>query len=442
MKARERILVMAHAHPDFSLGGGEIAAYNLYNAYRSDSAVEQAWFLGRAERGRGPTGMISKRRDGEYLWEQASRDLQYMKAVHADSVTTWFAELVRSLQPTIVHAHHYLNLGLEYLRVIKTVNPRIRVYITLHEFVAICQNNGQMIKAKSSQLCNRESIDECKQCFPEKTVTDFWLRKHYYLSHFGLVDGFIAPSDFLRQRYIEWGIDPARIVTIENGQGEEAALPPRELPEGGTRNRFGFFGQINPYKGLDVLLRAMHLMKESERQALVMEVHGANLDLQGAELREKIAALAEPLIEEGCLQWIGPYAPRDLRRRMGGIDWLVVPSIWWENSPMVIQEAFSCGRPVICSDIGGMREKVTHGRDGLHVPVGMPTEWRTTLLRAARQTTEWERLRDGIRQPAGHAEIAQRHLAWMSRDTPLELAEGSERADEAHPHESSVHVPA
>ena len=52
------------------------------------------------------------------------------------------------------------------------------------------------------------------------------------------------------------------------------------------------------------------------------------------------------------------------------IDAVLVPSIWWENSPVVIQEARRNRRPVICSDIGGMAEKVRDGIDGLHFPVG------------------------------------------------------------------------
>ena len=53
---------------------------------------------------------------------------------------------------------------------------------------------------------------------------------------------------------------------------------------------------------------------------------------------------------------------------MASVDWVVVPSIWWENSPLVIQEAFGYGRPVICSDIGGMAEKVTDGRERPALP--------------------------------------------------------------------------
>ena len=160
---RHRVLVMAHAHPDFSLGGGEIAAYNLFNAYRNDADVQEAWFLARADRGRGATGQISLRRPNEYLWEQAVHDWHRMKALHQESVVTWFADLIRALKPTVVHTHHYAHLGLEYLRVIKQVDPAIKILMTLHEYMAICRNQGQMIKTggfrppKSSLAIHRSS---------------------------------------------------------------------------------------------------------------------------------------------------------------------------------------------------------------------------------------------------------------------------------------------
>jgi glycosyltransferase involved in cell wall biosynthesis len=49
---------------------------------------------------------------------------------------------------------------------------------------------------------------------------------------------------------------------------------------------------------------------------------------------------------------------------------VVVPSIWWENSPVVIQEALAANVPLIASDIGGMAEKVRADIDGLHFLVG------------------------------------------------------------------------
>lgn len=409
MKNKQRILVMAHAHPDFSLGGGELAAYNLFRAYRQHPGVEDAWYLGRADRGRGATGAISMRRPNEYLWEQAVHDWHLMKAAHQDSLTTWFADLIRALKPTVVHTHHYAHLGLEYLRVIKQVDPSIRIVMTLHEYMAICRNNGQMIKTGSFKLCSRESFDECRQCFPQQTTEDFWLRKHYFQSYFKLVDQFVSPSEFLRQRYIDWGLPPEKIVVIENGQSDEPALPPRPLAEGETRNRFGFFGQINPYKGLDVVLQALHEMPKADRKKIVLEVHGANLEWQPAEYREKVEQLRAPLIKQGVVQWVGPYQPHELRSRMAGVDWVVVPSIWWENSPMVIQEAFVCGRPLLVSDIGGMKEKVRNGRDGLHVAPGSIHHWQRAL-QATTDSSAYELMRSAIPRPLTHQQCAQTHV--------------------------------
>lgn len=411
--AKPRILVMSHRHPDFSLGGGEIAAYNLFKAYRQNAQVEEAWFLASADRGRGMNGAISPRRANEYLWEQSIGDWMMLKAAHRRSVTEGFVELLRALRPTVVHAHHYAHLGVEFLRVIKEFDPGIKVYLTLHEYMAICNNQGQMIKT-NGRLCSRESLDDCRACFPQYSVQDFWRRKHFIQSHFEYVDGFVSPSEFLRQRYIAWGIPADKIVVIENGQDDAAPLPPRPLAEGETRNRFGYFGQINPFKGLDVLLKALTDMPKAERKKIVLEVHGANLETQTGEFRDKIKELADPLIKQGVVQWVGPYQPHEIRSRMAGIDWMVIPSVWWENSPMVIQEAFVCGRPVIGSDIGGMAEKIRDGVDGLHASVASPATWGRTLQTASAGGDLWESLRAKILRPSNHMKCSDAHLVLIS----------------------------
>jgi glycosyltransferase involved in cell wall biosynthesis len=81
---------------------------------------------------------------------------------------------------------------------------------------------------------------------------------------------------------------------------------------------------------------------------------------------------------------------------MSAADWVVVPSRWWENSPLVIQEAFQYKRPVICSDIGGMAEKVTDGVNGLHSRVGDHVRLAETIGRAVGTPGLWEQLQAGI----------------------------------------------
>src|ERR1044071_6965300 len=96
---------------------------------------------------------------------------------------------------------------------------------------------------------------------------------------------------------------------------------------------------------------------------------------------------------------------------MANFDWVVVPSIWWENSPLVIQEAFQHGRPVICSDIGGMAEKVTHGVNGLHFRRGDAHSLAAAMRRAVDTPGVCEKLRSGT----PHVQPTPEHVACLSR---------------------------
>ena len=243
--------------------------------------------------------------------------------------------------------------------------------------LAICHHNGQMVKTGSLELCSRASTVDCHRCFPEIPKESFWLRSQYIQEHIGRADVIISPSQFLLDRLAAFGLDSTKIRLIENPQPYRNKLP--QLPQGDRRLRVGYFGQINRFKGLDVLLQAMNMLTQEQRDGLCLEVHGANFELQPTYFQEQIIDLRRNLLMDGSVLWCGPYRHEDIPSRMGGVDWVLVPSIWWENSPMVIQEALDLGRPVACSDIGGMREKVAHGVNGIHVTAGSPIAWARAL---------------------------------------------------------------
>lgn len=377
---RERILVLAHAHPDFQKGGGELAAWHLCRKYREDG--HRAVFLGCVDQGRGPTGAISMRREDDYTWEQAA-DTNTLHTLNTRSLHTNFADFVRAVRPDRVHLHHYFGLGLETFFMLKRLAPEARIWLTLHEYAAICPHHGQMIRPETHELCYRSSPQECRRCVPDCTSEALWLRTYFLQRAFALVDRFIAPSAFLKRRYAAWGLEADRISVEENWLPPLEKLPPRPLAEGESRNRFGFFGQITPFKGLDVLLEALMQLPRARRRGLVLEVNGANLNWFAPDFQERIRTLLGPLMKEGVVQWRGPYQREQLRERMSSIDWVVVPSIWWENSPVVIQEALALGRPCLVSDIGGMAEKVRDGVNGIHVPVGDRWAWAQAMLRCS-----------------------------------------------------------
>lgn len=357
-----RVVVFSHAHPVFSKGGGELAAYYLYQGINRLPG-HQAWFIGR-----GQPELMHK-----FTTLAAIGERDYLLAGNAgipDLTATTplgddcdLARLLRDIQPDVVHFHHYVHLGIETIRLVRKTCPNARILLTLHEFIAICLHNGQMIKT-DGRLCYRYSPRECHLCFPHLRPEDIFLREQYAKSFLRLVDQFISPSQFLKDRYVAWGLEEGRIAVVENGLPEGEKIPPRPLHGDEIRGRFAYFGQINPYKGVDIVLEAFSLLPKEIRKQVTLDVFGSALKNQTPEYQEKINDLLKKCKDTVHLH--GPYEPEEMGRLMSEVDWVVMGSIWWENSPLVIQEAYKFGRPMICPDIGGMAEKVTPGVGGLH----------------------------------------------------------------------------
>jgi glycosyltransferase involved in cell wall biosynthesis len=216
------------------------------------------------------------------------------------------------------------------------------------------------------------------------------MRKRFLEAHLEAVDLFLSPSQFLREKYVDWGIPPEKIRFEQSGR--HAAEPPQTSTERARKNRLGFFGQISPYKGIDVLLKAMQILAEEDVDVR-LRVHGANLEWHRSSFRRGVKALFEAAPN---VTWVGRYRREELRWLMPEIDWVVVPSLWWENSPLAIDEAFQYGKPVICSGIGAMKEKVEDGVNGIHFRRGDPESLASTIRYATSSEHLWEQLHDGI----------------------------------------------
>ena len=393
----QRVLVVAHGHPAFSKGGAEIAAYQLYRALGNRSDCD-AWFLARHDiAGLERPGSAFAVRDDEgreILYRQDADHFDFA-ALRLRHLTHDLAALLSELRPHVVHLHHYLHLGIETLRVVSNVLPDARIILSLHEFLAICHRQGQMLK-NDGRLCERSHPQDCHLCIPDRSPQDYFLRERYIKSFFALVDRFISPSEFLKQRYVQWGLAPERITVIENGQPPTPPAPWRVVDED-VDTVFGYFGQITPYKGLGILLKAFSRLPEDVRRRSRLEIHGGGYNIFSPDFQRSIEEALAAAPEQ--VRYAGPYAPEDLPQRMAGVDWVVVPSIWWENSPLVIQEAFRHRRPVICSDIGGMAEKVNNGTNGLHFRVGDPAALAGTLELAITSDRLLSELRAGITPP-------------------------------------------
>jgi glycosyltransferase involved in cell wall biosynthesis len=402
--AERRVLQICHNHPKVRPGGAEVYAHELHRHLR-DREDWKPTFLARSGPPQSPDGAprqgtrISpvEGTDDEYLLYPDDFDFDWMFGTMRQDKRLYTEDLrrfLRALRPDLVHFQHTLFIGYDALREVRRTLPDVPIVYTLHEFLPICHNKGQMVRTMDRSLCKEASPRRCGECFPDIAPDEFLLRKRFIQANMDLVDLFVAPSATLLERFVEWGIPRERMLLEDYGRaqapvGGDAARP-------APHDSLGIFGQLNPYKGIDVLLRAMRALGD---KAPHLRVHGANLDLQEHSFRDEVSSLLEDT--DGKVSSLGPYPPERAGEVMAEVDWVVVPSIWWENSPLVIQEAFAQRRPVICSDIGGMAEKVTDGVNGLHFRVGDVDGLAATIRRAVTEEGLWERLRDGI--PAVHS---------------------------------------
>jgi glycosyltransferase involved in cell wall biosynthesis len=161
--------------------------------------------------------------------------------------------------------------------------------LTLHEYLAICAHYGQMVTKPDLALCERASPQRCHRCYPELDQRAFFLRELWLKRFLHEVDLFIAPSRFLRDRFVAWGLP--RSASRCSRTCCRRRLLRRRRRAGQGPFRAGFFGQLSRLKGVDVLLRAAAVLEE-RGAAAVIEVHGS-AEHQPPEFRDYVrAALA------------------------------------------------------------------------------------------------------------------------------------------------------
>jgi glycosyltransferase involved in cell wall biosynthesis len=400
--AHPKVLYVSHNHPTIRPGGAETYALELYQAMK-DSGRFEPIFVART----GPPMSVTRQpHEGtlftpvgddpnEYFFYTDVSDYDWLFGRSPDKarLTWYFREFLRSHSPDIVHFQHTLSIGYDAIRVVRNTLPDVPIVYTLHEFLPICHREGQMVRTRGEELCTEASPRRCHECFPHISPQTFFMRERFIKSHLSLVDLFIAPSRFLMERYVDWGIPQEKIIYEDYGRLPIENVP--QLDEREVRDRFGFLGQLNPFKGADVLLAAAEELKRKRFRGQIL-IYGANLDLHDKSFQERFGDLLRKA--RGVISFMGQYERGDVSKVMAGLDWVVVPSMWWENSPLVIQEAFMYGLPVICSDIGGMAEKVEDGVNGLHFRRGDSRALAEVVLRASTSPDLWESLRHGIPQ--------------------------------------------
>ncbi len=405
----QSIAVIAHAHPDYSKGGSEIAAYNLFRALRAMglNAIYITVTMSAARR------VAWNEADHEYFLFVEPDEYDWFFHLGSPRTAVRIEQILKACDVKTVFVHHFMHLGINTLASLRRRN--FSVYLTLHEFLSICHNHGQMVTNPLHTLCSEASTVACLNCFPEIDPSRLRMREWHFRTVLTELNGLISPSRFLKNRFVEWGISDDRIAVIENGL-DPARLEKNREPET-RRDAFltedtvtvGYFGQINPFKGVDLLVAAAERLeaKEGKGARVVLRVHGNIVSLSDEFQRRLETAQASG----SHFQYVGPYANDKVVDLMRACDYVVMPSRWWENSTVVIQEAYASGRPVIVGDIGGMAEKVPNMKTGLQFTHNSLASFLSVLEKAT-DPALYKQLCHAIPTPPDSLAMAKAYLAW------------------------------
>jgi glycosyltransferase involved in cell wall biosynthesis len=424
-----RVLMVIHDFLPYHAAGSEVYTYQLAKALAARHDVELVFCENRPERPQYET------RRGTY------EGLPFTEIVHhaafPDFRSTYvdrameqrFDAVLDRFRPDVVHVQHTKFFGVGILG--RAARRGIPVVFTLHEYMLLCAREGQMLREDLAR-CDLPDTATCAECMGAKLVEPGPLAAGAGKVGRGLtkvlpgalkevgtrierraavrhskevaparraaliaereatvrealthVDLFLAPSEFLMRTFVASGFVPAdRIVVSRYGQDLSRF---RDAPKVRTGTlRVGYLGTIAAYKGVHVLVDALNRLSAQPVEGLI---HGVTEFFPGF-VRDLEARITNPKVRV-----LGRYDNKDVGRVLAGMDVLVVPSLWWENSPITIHEAFLAGVPVVASDQGGMKELVEDGGCGFTFRIGDAADLARVLMRFVADPTLLDRLK-------------------------------------------------
>lgn len=348
--------------------------------------------------------------------------------------------ILRKIQPDIVHVCHLINHTTALLEVTQRLG--IPTVATFTDFFGFCYNNK--LNAADGSLCSGPDLrrGNCLACtfFPAQegqgkaagrllrtilppmmsrapslapsswrpTIAALAERPGHLAAAYRTYAGALTPTRFMQESYARSGINvPLELCRF----GIDIARA--EKPERGSGpTRLGFIGQFAPHKGLHLVLDAL---RQVEAGAFTLDVFGDERMDPAYTARVRALSVGLPVSFQGT------FAVEQIAEVLAGLDLLVIPSTWVENSPLILLQALATHTPVLVADVEGMSEFVEEGRNGFVFEKGSIGALAARLRRFAAEpglaralaaTTSYERTSrhmvddvvafyDRVRAPAG-----------------------------------------
>ncbi len=423
-----RVLLVVHGFPPASMGGTEV--YAAAQAGALTALGDEVTVFAREAAPERPEYAVRDDRQGGVHVRFVNRTFHdvtcFADSYRSDRITARASDLLDDWRPDVAHVHHLTCLSTTIVHELS--NRGIPVVLTLHDYWMLC-HRGQLLdlglnRCEDPRTCRAclgpqadlgragvlaaRAVHSIERVVPsgaarairqtagalssaaargdgreEADVRDAHMRET--LAHASHI---LAPSQYMRDRFVAAGLDSARVTVSQYGIDVTRFPSPLARPAGPLR--LGFLGSL-------MVSKAPHLLVDAWQQlpngAATVILAGAFAGYHGDDSYRQ--ALDQRLAVRG-VQLKGSVAHEDVPGLLQTLDVLVVPSIWEENSPLVIREAFAAGVPVVASRIGGIPETVIDEVNGLLFEPGDADDLARVLKRFVTEPGLRERLRAGI----------------------------------------------
>lgn len=390
-----RILLVTHFFPPGHLGGTEVLTSGLAQSLHAAGHTVQV--ICAEDWGTAPNYRIRHTdhlfqgipvRRLHFNWMRAPDVFRYL--YDNPEVEQHMTHFLDQIQPDVVHITSCYSLSASVISAAHRF--KVPILLSATDFWFLCARNT-LLRSDDSLCGGPEDPWLCARCMlrdakayrwprkvlPERVVVSFlqamseypvftrqrglrgmlgdWEDRYSFLSQaLQKADRIVTASHFLRRLFIEYGVSSERIEFSAYGLDTSWAKG-YETKRLSSQLRVGFIGQILPFKGSDILVKAVTSLKPDVPVQLKIYGDLAKTPDYGQRLRE--LAAGDPRIA-----FLGTFDNSRMGEILSEIDVLVVPSTWYDF-PLVIPSAFATKTPVLATDLPGMNELVKHKVNGL-----------------------------------------------------------------------------
>jgi glycosyltransferase involved in cell wall biosynthesis len=350
-------------------------------------------------------------------------EAEYNNLFYAD----FFRKRIQELEPDLVHFYHLQRLSASVIDVCREMG--IPAVFTATDFWLVCPTNQLLLHDRSRCLgpdkgmvnCVRHlaAISEGKrigaildrlpdwlmavfirwaQCAvfgPERRyaslVRALAVRPAFMEKRVNQINMVLVATRFMgemlrrhgleagRIRHVPFGIDHAHIACV-SAKGTTPHL------------RIGFIGTLYCHKGAHVLLEAVRLLPPE--MPLKVKIYG---ELE--QFPKYARTLQSTAGNDHRIEFCGTFSNPRIGVIFSGLDVLVIPSLWYENSPLILSFAQAARVPVVATDSEGMKEQIASGENGFLFEKGDVKGLASIIRMLCNDRSVVKHLSDHARQP-------------------------------------------